>query len=269
MILTLDVGNTQILGGLFDKDELVLQFRKTTKQSFSSDEIGLFLKSVLKENDYDPMLIEDVAICSVVPDRNHSLVNGIRKYFDLDTFLLEPGVKTGLKIKYKNPHEVGSDRIANAVAATKLYPNQNLIIVDFGTATTFCVISKTSEYLGGVIIPGIRISMEGLEKQTAKLPRVEIKSIELPYGKTTIESIQIGLYHGQIGMIKEISKNIINEAFQGVKPFIIGTGGFSTLFANSGLFDVVDSNLVLYGLLETLKMNRSKDETDTFEIENS
>lgn len=269
MILTLDVGNTQILGGLFDNGKLVLQFRKTTKQTFSSDEIGLFLRSVLRENNFDHMDIEDVSICSVVPDRNHSLMSGIRKYFNPDPFLLEAGVKTGLKIKYKNPHEVGSDRIANAVAATKQYPNQNIIIVDFGTATTFCVISKTSEYLGGVIIPGIRISMEGLEKQTAKLPRVEIKSIEASYGKTTIESIQIGLYYGQIGMIKEITKNIINESFQGVKPMIIGTGGFSALFANSGLFDVVDSNLVLQGLYETLKMNRSIDETNTIKIENS
>ncbi|MCF6270095.1 MAG: type III pantothenate kinase [Melioribacteraceae bacterium] len=258
MILTLDVGNTQILGGLFNKDELILQFRKTTKQSFSSDEIGLFLKSVLRENDFDPMLIEDVAICSVVPDRNHSLVSGIRKYFNLTPFLLEAGVKTGFKIKYKNPHEVGSDRIANAVAATKLHPHQNIIIVDFGTATTFCVISKSCEYLGGVIIPGIRISMEGLENQTAKLPRVEIKSIDLSYGKTTTESIQIGLYHGQIGMIKEITNNITIEAFQGVKPVIIGTGGFSSLFTNSGLFDIVDQNLVLLGLFETLKMNRGE-----------
>lgn len=269
MILTLDVGNTQILGGVFDDDKLVLQFRKNVRESFSSDEIGLFLKNVLRENNFNPNDVEDISFCSVVPDRNHSLMNGIRKYFDMEPFFLEPGVKTGLKIKYKNPHEVGSDRIANAVAATRLHPHQNLIIVDFGTATTFCVISKSSEYLGGVIIPGIRISMESLEKRTAKLPRVEIKASEYSYGKTTVESIQVGLYHGQIGMIKEITKNITNEAFHGVKPLIIGTGGFSALFANAGLFDVVDSNLVLYGLLETLKMNRSINDTDSAEIENS
>lgn len=256
MILTLDVGNSQIFGGLIENEELIFQFRKNTKQPFSSDEIGLFLKSVIRENNYDPKLIKDIAICSVVPDRTHSILNGVKKYFDLDPFLLTPGVKTGLKIKYKNPHEVGSDRIANAVAATKFHTNQNLIIVDFGTATTFCVISKESEYLGGVIIPGIRISMEALEKQTAKLPRVEIKSIDASYGKTTTESIQIGLYHGQIGMIKEITKKITIEAFNGIKPLIIGTGGFATFFSNSELFDVVNSNLVLYGLNETLKMNR-------------
>jgi len=265
MILTLDVGNTQILGGVFDNDNLVLQFRKNVREAFSSDEIGLFLKSVLRENGIDAKSIEDISFCSVVPDRNHSLMNGIRKYFNIEPFFLEPGVKTGLKIKFKNSHEVGSDRIANAVAVTKLYPHQNLIVVDFGTATTFCVISKSREYLGGVIIPGIGISMESLEKRTAKLPRVEIKASESSYGKTTVESIQIGLYHGQIGMTKEITKNIINEAFHGVKPLIIGTGGFSTLFAEAGLFDVVDSNLVLYGLLETLKMNRSKNDTDVIE----
>lgn len=269
MVLTLDVGNTQILAGLFDGNELVQQFRKNTKESFSSDEIGLFLKSALRENGFDPNLVEDLAICSVVPDRNHSIISGIRKYFNRDPFVLEPGVKTGLKIKYNNPHEVGSDRIANAVAAIKRHPNQNLIVVDFGTATTFCVISKSSEYLGGVIIPGIRISMESLEKQTAKLPRVGIKAIEASFGKTTVESIQIGLYHGQIGMIKEITKNIITEAFHGIKPIIIGTGGFSTLFSKSELFDVVDSNLVLYGLFETLKMNRKIDEANTIKIKNS
>ena len=269
MILTLDVGNTQILGGIFKDDNLVLQFRKNVRESFSSDEIGLFLKNVLSENGITPNAIKDFSICSVVPDRNHSMINGVRKYFGMEPFFLKPGVKTGLKIKYKNPHEVGSDRIANAVAATRLHPHHNIIVVDFGTATTFCVISKDSEYLGGVIIPGIRISMESLEKRTAKLPRVEIKATKSTYGITTVESIQIGLYHGQIGMIKEITKNIITGAFQGVKPVIIGTGGFSTLFADAGLFDIVDSNLVLYGLKETLKINRSIDATNSTEIKNS
>ena len=111
--------------------------------------------------------------------------------------------------------------------------------------------------------------MESLEKQTAKLPRVGIKSSDSSYGKTTVESIQVGLYHGQIGMIKEITKNIINEAFHGIKPIIIGTGGFSTLFSNSELFDIVDSNLVLNGLFEILKMNRKINETNSLKIKNS
>ncbi len=259
MILTLDVGNTQIFGGVFDNDELIFQFRKTARQQFSSDEIGLFLKEVLRENDILPEKIEAVSFCSVVPDKIHSLRNGCLKYFGIDPFILKPGVKTGLKIKYRNPVEVGSDRIANAIASTKLYPNKNIIVVDFGTATTFCVISKEREYLGGIILPGIRISMETLEKQTAQLPRVEIKEIENVVGRSTVESIQSGLYFGQIGIVNEITKRVTVEAFQGEKPIIIGTGGFSSLFESAGLFDVARKTLVLEGLNEAYKLNKGNE----------
>ncbi|MBU0559382.1 MAG: type III pantothenate kinase [Bacteroidetes bacterium] len=259
MTLTLDVGNSQIYGGLFNGEVLVLQFRKNSLNSFSSDEIGIFLKNVLRENGFNTAEISDISICSVVPDKIHSITSGCVKYFNIDPFFLQPGVKTGLKIKYKNPHEVGADRIANAVAATKFFPRKNIIIVDFGTATTFCVISKNNEYLGGVIIPGIRISMESLESHTAKLPRVEIKIPDSSYGKSTVESIQIGLYTGQIGMVKEITKSITEEVFQEEKPLIIGTGGFSSLFQNAGIFDKIDSTLVLHGLYETLKLNKGNE----------
>jgi len=255
MILCLDVGNTQIYGGLFSNGELVLQFRKTSRENYSSDEIGVFLKNVIRENNFDTEEINAISICSVVPDRDYSIRSGCYKYFNIVPFFLQPGVKTGLQIKYKNPLEVGSDRIANAVAAVKMYQNQNIIIVDFGTANTFCIISKQKEYLGGIIMPGIRISMESLEKHTAKLPRVEIKETKSVYGKTTIESIQAGLYHGQIAIVSEISKKITSEVFQGEKPVIIGTGGFSSLFQNDHLFDIISQTLVLKGLLEAYKMN--------------
>lgn len=260
MVLCLDVGNTQIFGGVFENDNLVFQFRKTSHQQFSSDEIGIFLVSVLRENGYDPKKIEGISICSVVPDRVHSLRNGCIKYFDVEPFILKPGTKTGLKIKYRNPLEVGADRIANAIGAIKKFPNRNVISVDFGTATTFCVISKHKEYLGGIIIPGIRISMEALEKQTAQLPRVEIKEVkqESVVGRSTVESIQSGLYFGQIGMVKELTNKIIVETFQGDKPIIIGTGGFSSLFESANLFDVVIPNLVLEGLFEALKLNNGE-----------
>lgn len=259
MILCLDVGNTQIFGGVFDNDNLVLQFRKTSREQFSSDEIGVFLKAVLRENEIAPKEIDAISICSVVPDRVHSLRNGCIKYFDAEPFILKPGVKTGLKIKYRNPVEVGSDRIANAIAANKLYPGKNLIVVDFGTATTFCVISKEREYLGGIILPGIRISMESLEKQTAQLPRVEIKEIDKVVGRSTVESIQSGLYFGQIGIVNEITKRVTVEAFQGEKPVIIGTGGFSSLFQSAGLFDVIKQTLVLDGLNEAYKLNKGNE----------
>jgi type III pantothenate kinase len=178
MILSLDVGNTTIHGGVFDGDTLKAQFRRTSEFRASSDELGIFLRSVLRENDIDPTQITHIAICSVVPDAIHSLRNACLKYFKINPFLLQAGVKTGLKIKYRNPLEVGADRIANSIAGTLLYPDKNLLIVDFGTATTFCAITKEKDYLGGVIIAGLKISMEALETKTAKLPSVPVSTTD-------------------------------------------------------------------------------------------
>lgn len=256
MILTLDVGNSQIYAGVFDGDQLKLTFRKPTKDGASSDELGLFLRAALRENGLQPERIEHIAICSVVPDVVHSLRNACFKYFKRTPFLLQAGVKTGLKIKYRNPLEVGADRIANAIAATHQFPGKDLIIVDFGTATTFCAITADSDYLGGVIVAGPRIQMESLESRTAKLPTVEIISREETLGRSTVESIQSGIFYGQIGMVREISSRLTEECFGGRRPWIIGTGGFSTLFDKHGLFDAVIPDLVLKGLVRALQMNR-------------
>lgn len=255
MILALDVGNTQIYGGVFDKEKMLLSFRRNSKQGASSDEIGIFLRTVLRENDIDPSKVKQIAFCSVVPDVIYSLRGACKKYFDINPFILQAGVKTGLKIKYRNPVEVGADRIANSIAATQLYPNKNLIIVDLGTATTFCAISKEKDYLGGSIVAGLRLSMESLEAKTSKLPSVEIIAMNEALGRSTIESLQSGLYYGHIGTIKEISDRIAKECFDGDKPFIIGTGGFANLFEKEKIFDVVVPDLVLKGLLVSLKMN--------------
>lgn len=255
MFLCLDIGNTQIFGGVFNGDNIDLQFRKSSKFSSSSDEFGIFFRSVLRENQIDPSQITHIAMCSVVPDVVYSVRNGCIKYFGIDPFVLQAGVKTGLKIKYQNPLEVGSDRIANAIAATKLYPGKNIVVIDFGTATTFDVLTKDKEYLGGAIIPGIRISMEALESKTAKLPAVEIDAPEKVIGRTTKDSIQAGLYYGQIGSVKEVLSGISAEAFDGKKPFIIGTGGFANMFSRTGLFDVINSELVLKGIYYSAKMN--------------
>jgi type III pantothenate kinase len=260
MILCLDVGNTQIHGGVYKDEELISQFRKTSRQQFSSDEFGVFFRSVLRESKIDPDLIKDISICSVVPDLNHSLRNGCLKYFSKNPFFLRPGVKTGLKIKYRNPLEVGADRIANAIAAIHLYPNKNLIIVDFGTATTFCVINKSKEYLGGIIIPGLKISMEALENQTAQLPIVEIRKVEDVIGKSTVESIQSGLYHGQIGMVRELKSKITKEAFKDEDPVVLGTGGFSRLFEYENLFHKIIPTLVLQGLHQAYLMNMKQEQ---------
>ncbi|MCK6617633.1 MAG: type III pantothenate kinase [Cyclobacteriaceae bacterium] len=255
MILCLDAGNTTIHGGVFNGNELVTQFRKMSKQQFSADEAGLFFKAALKENQVDVNQVTGISICSVVPSINHSLRGACQRYLGIDPFFLKPGVKTGLRIKYRNPLEVGADRIANAIAGITHYPDRNLVIIDFGTATTFCVISKEKDYLGGIIVPGVRISMEALERETAQLPVVEIVAVDSIVGRSTVESIQSGLYHGQIGMVRELLRGITAEAFEGEKPFVVGTGGFSRLFENAGLFAQLNPTLVLEGLNIAYSLN--------------
>jgi len=256
MILCLDVGNTQLHGGVFEKDELIFQFRKSSNNTSSSDETGIFLRSVLRENGIDPGKIKEIAMCSVVPGVVYSIRNGCLKYFNVDPFILQAGVKTGLKIKYRNPLEVGADRIANSVAGINLYPNKNLIIVDFGTATTFDVITDEKEYLGGVISPGIKISGEVLESKTSKLHSVEIVIPEEIVGRSTKESIQSGLYYSQFAMVKELKQSIKDKTFKGSEVLVIGTGGFVNLFESAKLFDIIHTDLVLKGLLYSLKLNK-------------
>lgn len=255
MILTLDVGNSQIFGGVFDGDQLQLSFRKASRQAGSSDEFGLFLRGVLRENGLDPAAIRQIAICSVVPDLVHSLTNCCKKYFDVNPFVLQAGAKTGLKIKYRNPLEVGADRIANAIAATHLYPGQPLIVIDFGTATTYCAINAQREYLGGIILPGLRTSMQALESNTARLPAVEILTPSHVVGRTTIESIQSGLVFGNLAIMQGLIPRIEQECFDGEEAIVMGTGGFARMYENDGVFDALIPDLVLTGLRLALAMN--------------
>ena len=257
MILALDVGNTQIYGGLFDKDTMKLSFRRNSKGGSSSDEVGVFLRSVIRENGFDPKVVTHITICSVVPDVIYSLKGACKKYFNINPFILQAGVKTGLRIKYRNPLEVGADRIANAVAGTHLFPNRNLIIVDLGTATTFCAVTKEKDYLGGSIVAGLRLNMEALESKTAKLPSVEIISMNEALGRSTVESIQSGLFYGHLGTIREICQRIAKECFPGEETFVIGTGGFAYLFEKEKIFDAILPDLVLKGTLLSLSMNQN------------
>lgn len=260
MLLTLDVGNTQIHGGIFtswdDPKALKFQFRKNTKSGASSDEIGVFLRSVLRENDFDPKAVQAISVCSVVPDLIHSLRGACTKYFGINPLLLQAGMKTGLKIRYRNPLEVGSDRIAGAIGATSLHPDKNLIIVDFGTATTFDAISSERDYLGGLILPGFRISMEALETKTARLPAVEIIAPEELIGRSTVESIQAGLYFGNLFALQGIGEEIRRRYFDQKSALIIGTGGFSRLFDREKVFDALIPELVLIGLQKFYALNR-------------
>lgn len=255
MILALDVGNTQIYGGLFDRDQMKMSFRKNSKSGSSSDEVGIFLRTVLRENGFDPAMVTHIALCSVVPEVIYSLKGACKKYFNLNPFILQAGVRTSLKIKYRNPLEVGADRIANAIAVSHIYLNKNIVIVDLGTATTFCAVTKDKDYLGGAIISGLRLSMESLEAKTAKLPSVEIVSMNEALGKSTIESLQSGLFYGHLGSIREICDRLKKECFHGEEVMVIGTGGFSHLFEKEKIFDAIIPDLVLKGLLISLQMN--------------
>lgn len=255
MILCLDVGNTQVVGGVFDGADARVHFRLATQNKPSSDELGVFLRSVLRENGIDPAAIRAVAVCSVVPDLIHSLRNACLKYFEREPFVLQPGVKTGLKIKYRDPKEVGSDRIADAIAAIDLFPDRDLVVVDFGTATTIEVISASREYLGGAILPGVRLSMETLYAKTAKLPAVEIVRPESAVGRSTTESIQSGLYYGTLGAIRTLVERFTADVFEGNRPTVIATGGFSSLFRDEPDFDHVIPDLILHGLRIALVLN--------------
>ena len=254
MILCIDVGNSHIYGGVFEGDVIKLRFRHTSKVS-TSDELGIFLKSVLRENNCSPDAINNIGICSVVPQLDYSLRAACVKYFSSDPFFLQVGVKTGLNIKYRNPLEVGADRIANAIAATHSYPNQNIIVIDFGTATTFCAITAQKAYLGGAILPGVRLSVDALSKNTAKLPSVEIIKTDHVVGRTTIESIQSGVFYGVLGACRELIQKMSNEAFSGNKAVVLATGGFSSLFDNQNLYDHLVPDLVLQGIRLAALMN--------------
>jgi type III pantothenate kinase len=255
MILTIDVGNSHIFGGVFAGTELILTFRRTSHPPTSSDELGLFLRGVLRENGCDPAAIDRIALCSVVPDAVYSLRSCCRKYFHIDPFILQAGAKTGLKIRYRNPLEVGPDRIANAIAASHLHPDRNLVIVDCGTATKVDAVRPGRDYLGGAILPGLRISMEALEKSTARLPTVEIVAAPEVLGRSTVEGIQSGLYHGHRFAIEGLTRAIRQQAFGGEPALVVGTGGFSRLFERDGLFDEFAPDLVLVGLERALALN--------------
>ncbi len=257
MILCLDVGNTQIYGGVYLNDELQAQFRHASQTRNSSDELGVFFRSVLRENKIDPDAITEIMVCCVVPDLLYSLRACCQKYFAIEPLVLRPGVKTGLKILYRDPKEVGADRIADAIGAVKLFPNRNLIVADFGTATTLCAITKDKEFLGGNILPGLKLAMEALEAKTAQLPSVEIVPPKSGIGRSTVESIQAGLYWSNVGMVRELVARITDEVFADEKPLVIGTGGFSQLFNREKLFDHVVSDLILTGLLEVARLNRN------------
>lgn len=255
-MLCLDVGNSHIFGGVFNDEELQLRFRHDTGQASTSDQLGIFLKSVLRENNIEHQKITAIGISSVVPSLDHSLLSACIKYFSLTPFLLQAGTKTGLQINTKNPAEVGSDAIATAIAAVAKYPRQNIIIIDFGTATAFTVVSADKVLLGRVIQAGIRTAMHSLQVSTANLPAVRIVKPKTYLGRATVSCIQSGLYYSQLGAVREIVRGIAAETFADNPPIVIGTGGFSVLFEQEQVFHTVLPDLVLEGLRLAWLLNR-------------
>jgi type III pantothenate kinase len=216
----------------------------------------VFFASVLRENGIDPAAVRSVAICSVVPTAIYPVRSACVKYFRCEPFVLQAGVKTGLKVKYRNPHEVGADRIAGAIGATLRRPASNIIVVDCGTATTLDVVTAAGDYLGGAILPGVGISVETLAGRTAKLPTVEITRPAVALGRSTIESIQSGVYHGHAGAIRRLVDELTSEVFGREPRGVIGTGGFARLLEPENLFDEIVPELVLLGLKHAETLNR-------------
>jgi type III pantothenate kinase len=254
MLLCLDVGNTHILGGVFDRNQLIMRFRYATHLIGTSDQFGIFLMNILQANKVEPDKIKATALCSVVPGCDYTIKHAITSYVGSVYFMLQAGVKTGLNIKYKNSNEVGADRIANAIGAVHAFPNKNIIIADMGTATTLCAVTKKRDYLGGAIFPGMRLCMESLRSNTAKLMEVDIEIPSFCIGRSTRESIQSGLYYGQLGALKEIIAGFKQELFDKDDAIVIGTGGFSQLFKDKALFNVILPDLVLQGLCRAYEM---------------
>ena len=249
MLLVIDVGNTNIVFGVYEKDKLLYDWRIATDKNKTSDEYGLLFEQIFKYHGLCPKDVEDVIMSSVVPTLMHTFSAMCIKYFEREPIVVGPGVKTGMNIKYDNPREVGADRIVNAVAAYEKYGGP-IIIVDFGTAITFCAVSKGGEYLGGAIAPGIKISSEALFTRTAKLPKVELSKPDGVIAKNTVNSIQSGLIYGYIGLVDYIVEKMIEELKdEGEVKTVIGTGGFSSLIGNESKYiNKIDKLLTFDGL---------------------
>ena len=257
MILTIDVGNTNITCGVFDEDVIVASFRITTKMPRTSDEYGMILYNLLEQNNIQPMDIGDAIICSVVPNVMHSLRGGLVKYFHITPIIVEAGIKTGIRIVTPNPQQIGADRIVDAVGAYEIYGGP-VLVIDFGTATTYDFVDESGAFLGGITAPGIRISAKALSEDAAKLPEIEIKKPESILGKDTITSMQPGIVYGQIGQTEYIINKVKEEVgLENVKTVV--TGGLGRIIANeTTCIDIYDPNLTLKGIYRVYKKQNRK-----------
>lgn len=258
LILVLDAGNTNIVLGLYKDKELIADWRLSTDPIRTADEYGIQVMQLFVQNNINLSEIEGVIISSVVPNIMYSIEHMILKYFEVKPIVVGPGVRTGINIKYDNPKEVGADRIVNAVAAHELY-NKPLIIIDFGTATTFCAVTKEGNYLGGAICPGVKISSEALFQKAAKLPRIELVKPPSVICKNTVASMQAGMVYGYGGLVEFIINKMKAEMIDlgEEEPMVVATGGLAKLINEEAKsIDVVDPDLTLKGLRIIYEKNK-------------
>lgn len=247
MLLAIDVGNTNITIGVFDQEKVVATFRMTTKLQRTSDEFGITIVDMLEHNRLAVADIEAAIISSVVPNIMHSLRSGIIKYFDIQPMVVEPGIRTGICITSENPAQVGADRIVDAVGAYELYGGP-VIVIDYGTATTYDFVDEKGNFFACVICPGIRISAQALWQDAAKLPEIEIKKPATILARETISSMQAGLVYGQVGQTEYIIKHMIRESgLNDVK--VVATGGLGKIIAGeTKSIQYYNPNLTLEGM---------------------
>lgn len=257
MLLAVDVGNTNIMVGLFQGEELCHHWRVSTRADRTADELSVLLRSLLEGQNLSLEKVEAAVIANVVPDLTLALARFAEKYLKLEPLMVGPGVKTGMDIRYDEPREVGADRIVNGVAALHCY-GAPVIVVDFGTATTFDVISAQGSYMGGAIVPGVGISMEALFAQAARLPEVDLIKPPSVIGRNTVHSMQAGFMFGFAGQVDALIRRIVAEMGR-PRPRVVATGGLSRIVApESEMVEVIDPFLTLEGLRLVHERNRGQ-----------
>ena len=257
MLLTMDIGNTNIKSALFEGPEMVHYWRLSTTRRYTSDEMGVMISQLFNHEGIDRGQVKGIMLSSVVPTINFTVEHMCRDYFGLEPLFVAPGVKTGIDIKYENPRELGSDRICNAVAAYTLYGGP-CVYIDFGTATTFGALDQNGVFLGGCICPGLKLTSEALVSGTAKLPHFELVLPEHVIGKTTVANLQSGVINGYVGQVIYLVNEIRREMGH-PDAKVIATGGMARLIASkSGVIDHIDGLLTLKGLLLIYEKNQAK-----------
>ncbi len=246
MIFTMDIGNTNIKTALFDGPEMVKYWRISTNKIYTSDEYGILLTNLFAHSGMKMSDVQGVMISSVVPTMNFTIEHMCQNYFHMAPMFVAPGIRTGLNIRYENPRELGSDRIANAVGALAEY-GAPTIFIDFGSATTFGVVDEGNVFLGGCICPGVKMASEALVTGTAKLPRFELTRPDHVIGRTTLSNLQSGMYYGYVGLVRNIVRKTKQEL--GRDAMVVATGGMAAMFyEDAKCIDKLDGLLTLKGL---------------------